>query len=221
MDIEHARFNMVEQQIRTWEVLDQDVLDLLFVVRREDYVPAAYRPLAFTDMEIPLTLDGQPTGEVMLQPKLEARLLQEAAVRRHETVLEIGAGSGYMAALLAHRARRVVSCEIKPELARFATDNLARASIANVTVDARNGLDVAVEAKWDVILLSGSVPFVPDSLLGQLNVGGRMLAIVGELPVMVAQRITHSSERKFDTEILFDSYAAPLAAFPQKESFRF
>lgn len=220
MDIEHARFNMVEQQIRTWEVLDQDVLDLLFVVRREDYVPAAYRQLAFTDMEIPLTLDGQPTGEVMLPPKLEARLLQEAAVRRHETVLEIGAGSGYMAALLAHRARRVVSSEIKPELARFAADNLARGLITNATVDARNGLEVAAEGNWDVILLSGSVPFVPDALLAQLNVGGRLLAIVGELP-MVAQRITCSRERKFDTEILFDSFATPLVAFPQKESFRF
>ena len=221
MDIERARFNMVEQQIRPWEVLDQDVLDLLFVVRREDYVPAAYRRLAFTDMELPLTVDAKPTGEVMLAPKVEARLLQSAAVRRHETVLEVGAGSGYMAALLAHRARRVVSCEIRPELARFATANLTRGAIANAAVEARNGLEAAAESLWDVIMLSGSVPFVPASLLQQLNLGGRLVAIVGEPPMMVAQLVTRVGEREFATENLFDTVAAPLVGFPQKESFRF
>jgi len=221
MDIERARFNMVEQQIRPWEVLDQDVLDLLFVVRREDFVPPAWRQLAFTDMEIPLTIDGKPTGEVMLAPKVEARLLQAAAVRRHETVLEIGAGSGYMAALLAHRARRVVSCEIRPELARFATENLSRAAVAGATVEARNGLEAAAESRWDVVVLSGSVPFLPDALLQQLNVGGRLVAIVGELPMMVAQLVTRVGEREFATESLFDTVATPLVGFPRKESFRF
>ncbi|MCM5572361.1 protein-L-isoaspartate O-methyltransferase [Burkholderiaceae bacterium FT117] len=222
MDIERARFNMVEQQIRPWEVLDQDVLDLLFVVRREEYVPAAYRQLAFTDMQIPLTVDGQATGEVMLAPKVEARLLQSAAVRRHETVLEIGTGSGHMAALLAHRARRVVSCEIRPELARFAADNLARAGVANVTVEARNGLEAAAETLWDLIVLSGSVPFVPDSILQQLNPGGgRLVAIVGELPMMVAQVVTRVGEREYAAENLFDTVATPLVGFPQKEKFRF
>jgi protein-L-isoaspartate(D-aspartate) O-methyltransferase len=221
MDFERARFNMVEQQIRPWEVLDQDVLDLLFVVRREDYVPPAYRQLAFSDMEIPLTVDGKPTGEVMLAPKVEARLLQTAAVRRHENVLEVGAGSGYMAALLAHRARRVTTCDIRPELARLAADNLKRAGVGNLAVEAGNGLEIAAGSTWDVIMLSGSVPFVPQSLLRQLSPGGRLVAIVGELPMMVAQVVTRVGEREFSAENVFDTVATPLAGFPQKEKFRF
>jgi protein-L-isoaspartate(D-aspartate) O-methyltransferase len=221
MDIELARFNMVEQQIRPWEVLDQDVLDLLFVVRREEYVPAAYRRLAFTDMEIPLTIDGTPTGEVMLAPKVEARLLQAVAPRRHESVLEIGAGSGHMAALLAHRAQRVVSAEIRPELAEFAAANLQRTAVANATVQTGNGLDIAASGQWDVIVLSGSVPFIPDSLLQALNPGGRLVAIVGDLPMMVAQIVTRVDGRAFSTENLFDTVAPALVEFPRKESFRF
>lgn len=221
MDIERARFNMVEQQIRPWDVLDQDVLDLLFVVRREDYVPPAYRSLAFVDMEIPLTVDGVATGESMLAPKLEARLLQAATVRRHENVLEIGTGSGYMAALLAHRARLVVSCELRPELAAFASANLSRGAVANVTVETGNGLVAAERASWDVIALSGSVPFVPQALLQRLNVGGRLVGIVGELPVMVGQLITRVGEREFSTESMFDTVAPALVGFPQNEKFRF
>jgi protein-L-isoaspartate(D-aspartate) O-methyltransferase len=221
MDIERARFNMVEQQIRPWDVLDQDVLDLLFVVRREEYLPPALRQLAFTDMEIPLTLDGKPTGEVMLAPRVEARLLQAVAPQRHESVLEIGAGSGYMAALLAHRAQRVVTAEIRPELAAMAAANLERAAVANAAVQTGNGLDIARSGKWDVIVLSGSVPFLPDALLEALNPGGRLVAIVGELPVMVGQLVTRVDERAFATENLFDTVAPPLVAFPRKESFRF
>jgi protein-L-isoaspartate(D-aspartate) O-methyltransferase len=221
MDFERARFNMVEQQIRTWEVLDQEVLDLLFVVKREDYVPQAYRQLAFTDMEIPLTVAGKPTGEVMFSPKLEARLLQTAAVRRHENVLEIGAGSGYMAALLGHRARRVVTCDIRPEIADLAAANLQRNGVGNVSVESGNGLELAASAKWDVIMLSGSVPFVPESLLAQLNPGGRLVGIVGELPVMVAQVVTCVAEGRFSAENVFDTVATPLAGFPQNQKFRF
>jgi protein-L-isoaspartate(D-aspartate) O-methyltransferase len=221
MDIERARYNMVEQQIRPWEVLDQEVLDLLLVVRREEFVPPAYRQLAFTDMEIPLTIDGKATGQVMLAPKVEARLLQSAAVRRHENVLEIGTGSGFMAALLAHRARRVTSCEIRPEVARFGADNLTRSGIGNVVVQTGNGLDQAAANPWDLIVLSGSVPFVPDALLQQLAPGGRLLAIVGELPVMVAQLIARVGDRDFSAESLFDTVATPLDGFPQKEQFRF
>src|SRR5437764_1273192 len=119
MNIEQARFNMIEQQIRPWDVLDQEVLNLLMVVKREAFVPAAYKRLAFMDTEIPL-----PCGENMLAPKLEARILQETAVKKHEHVLEIGAGSGYMAALLAHKARHVTTVDIEPELKAFAEKNL-------------------------------------------------------------------------------------------------
>ena len=130
MNIEQARFNMIEQQIRTWEVLDDSVLSLLSVVKREEFVPPAYRSMAFVDTEVPL-----PNGQSMLAPKVEARLLQELAVQRHERVLEVGAGSGYMAALLAHKAQHVTTLEIDPELARFASDNLRRAWVMNVDRD--------------------------------------------------------------------------------------
>jgi protein-L-isoaspartate(D-aspartate) O-methyltransferase len=221
MDIERARFNMVEQQIRTWEVLDQDVLDLLMTVRREDFVPAAFRTLAFSDIEIPLNPDAAPTGQVMLAPKVEARLLQAAAPRKHESVLEIGTGSGYFAALLGHRARRVTSCEIRPSLASFAAANLARCGLASVVVETCNGLDAAAPNTWDLIVLSGSVPFVPESLLQQLSTGGRLIAIVGEPPMMVAQRITRTGQRAFSAEALFDTVATPLDGFPARDRFRF
>jgi protein-L-isoaspartate(D-aspartate) O-methyltransferase len=221
MDIERARFNMVEQQIRTWEVLDQDVLDLLMTIRREDFVPASFRTLAFSDIEIPLNPDGMPSGQVMLAPKVEARLLQAAAPRKHENVLEIGTGSGYFAALLGHRARRVTSCEIRPSLAGFAAENLARCGLTSVVVESCNGLGVAAPNPWDLIVLSGSVPFVPETLIQQLSTGGRLIAIVGDLPMMVAQRITRTGERAFSAETLFDTVATPLDGFPARDRFHF
>ena len=221
MDFERARYNMIEQQIRPWDVLDQDVLDLLFAVHREDFVPPALRALAFTDMEIPLTVDGHDTGEVMLAPKVEARMLQALAPKKHETVLEIGAGSGYVAALLAHCARRVVSAEIREDLARFAAANLARAHVSNASVEHRHGLRAAPGGSFEAIMVSGSVPFVPESLLERLTVGGRVVAIVGELPMMTAQRITRVADRQFAAENLFDTVALPLVEFPKKEAFVF
>ncbi len=221
MDFERARFNMVEQQIRTWEVLDQDVLDTLLVVRREDFVPPAYRALAFSDLEIPLNLDGKSTGETMLSPKLEARMLQAVLPEKTHTVLEVGAGSGYMAALLAQFAHQVVTCELREDLCRFATANLRFAGIDNVRVEPRNGLLVADEGRFDVVVLSGSVQFVPDALLQRLNLGGRLIAIVGEPPVMSAQRVVRRGEREFFTETLFETSAPPLREFPQRDRFRF
>lgn len=221
MDFELARFNMVEQQIRPWDVLDPDVLDLLFVVRREDFVPPAYRQMAFGDLQIPLNIDGQATGETMLSPKVEARLLQSVPVGTENEVLEIGTGSGYMAALLAHRARRVVTCDVREELCRFAAANLKFAGIDNVRVEHRHGLQVAAEGRYEAIVLSGSVPFVPESLLERLSVGGRLIAIVGDLPVMTAQAITRVGEREFAAETLFDTVAPPLVDFPKKDRFRF
>ena len=220
-NIEQARFNMIEQQIRPWDVLDPGVLSLLAVIRREDFVPPAYRALAFVDTEVPLpTSDG--TRECMLSPKVEARLLQEMAVARHEAVLEIGAGSGYMAALLAHEARQVVSLEIHPELARFAADNLRRASVVNASVRQLDGAGgLPAEAPFDVIMLSGSVASVPAALLSQLKVGGRLGAIVGQLPIMRALRITRSDEHAFSSVELFDTVAPRLHGFDEPARFRF
>lgn len=217
MNLELARFNMIEQQIRPWEVLNQGVLSLLALVKREDFVPTAYRALAFVDTEVPL-----PCGQSMLEPKVEARLLQELAVLRHERVLEIGTGSGYMAALLAHQAQHVISLEIQPELARMATDNLRRASILNVQVREADGArGLPAEGPFDVIVLSGSVADVPLALLNQLKVGGRLVAVVGQLPVMRAVLTTRSSEAGFGRVDLFDTVAPRLSGFDEPSRFTF
>jgi protein-L-isoaspartate(D-aspartate) O-methyltransferase len=217
MNIEQARFNMIEQQIRPWDVLDPGVLSLLAVVRREDFVPPAYKALAFVDTQVPL-----PGGQTMLEPKVEARLLQELAVHKHESVLEIGAGSGYMAALLGHKARQVITMEIDAELAAFARGNLERAGAMNVNVrhaDGSRGLPD--EGPFDVILLSGSVADVPPQLLAQLKVGGRLAAIVGQLPIMRATLVTRSSDHDFASVELFDTVAPRLSGFDEPTRFKF
>lgn len=217
MNVEQARFNMIEQQIRPWDVLDPAVLSLLTVVKREDFVPAAYRSLAFVDTEVPL-----PAGQCMLAPRVEARLLQELNPHKHERVLEVGAGSGYMAALLAHRAQQVTTLEIVPELAKMAADNLKRAAIANVTVKQGDGSrGLAAEAPFDAIVLSGSVAEVPQGLLGQLKVGGRLIAIVGQQPVMRATLVTRSAEHAFASVELFDTVAPRLQGFGEPAKFSF
>lgn len=217
MNIEQARFNMIEQQIRPWDVLDPAVLSLLAIVKREDFVPAAYRALAFSDIEIPL-----PGGQCMLAPRVEARLLQDAQVQRHEKVLEIGAGSGFMAALLAHRAQSVVSLEIDAALARMATDNLMRAGVRNARVlqaDGSRGL--AAEGPFDVIVLSGSVATAPQALLDQLKVGGRLVGAIGGEPVMRAVRITRLDNTSFQTTPLFDTVLPRLQGFDEPSRFSF
>ena len=217
MNTEQARFNMIEQQIRPWDVMDADVLHLLSVVKREDFVPVAYRALAFADMEIPL---GQ--GQFMLAPKVEARLLQDAAVQKHEKVLEIGTGSGFMASLLAHRAQRVISLEINPELAKLARANLQKAGIHNAEVRQADGSHGALEdAPFDVIVLSGSVAEVPQELLSQLKVGGRLVAIVGEEPVMRATVVTRHVEAAYSTSQAWDTVAPRLLNFPEPSHFKF
>lgn len=206
MNIEQARFNMIEQQIRPWEVLDPAVLDLLFVVKREDFVPQAYRSLAFADLEVPLG-----NGQVMLAPKVEARLLQELGVKKTDKVLEVGTGSGYMAALLAARAEQVTTVELLPELAQAARQNLERAGVANVTVETGNGLTGwPQKGPYDVIVISGSVPVLPSEVLKQLKVGGRLVAIVGEAPVMEAQMVTCTAEGVFNTVNLFETVVPAL-----------
>ncbi len=222
-NVERARFNMIEQQIRPWEVLDPAVLSLLTIVRREDFVPDAYRALAFMDTEIPLpALEGAAAQESMLAPKVEARLLQELMLARHESVLEIGAGSGFMAALLARSARQVLSLEIRPDLAQFAADNLKRAGVHNATVrecDGSRGLPG--EAPFDAIVLSGSVASLPSTLLDALKIGGRLTAIVGQQPVMRAVRVTRTGEHSFNSVDLFDTVAPRLHGFDEPSRFHF
>jgi protein-L-isoaspartate(D-aspartate) O-methyltransferase len=225
IDIERARFNMIEQQIRPWDVLDLEVLDLLQQVKREQFVPLAHKALAFVDMEIPLTDktdDALRNGQCMLAPRVEARMLQDVAPRPHEKVLEVGAGSGYMAALLASRAQRVITLEIEPELARMARDNLQQAGIRNVEVREADGAKgLAAEGPFDVIVLSGSVHEVPQSLLTQLKVGGRLGAIVGNEPMMRATFITRTGEASWTTDQPWDTVAPRLAHFPEPSRFRF
>lgn len=217
MNIEQARFNMIEQQIRPWNVLDQDVLDLLHVVKREQFVPAAYQNLAFADVEIPL-----PGGEAMLAPKFEARILQETGVKKHETVLEIGTGSGYMAALLAHRAAKVTTVEINPETAELAKKNLANAGIHNVTVEVGNGAQGWDKgAPYDVIVISGALEVLPEAILKQVKVGGRVAAIVGQAPVMEAEIITRTGENAYSTVKVFETNVRYLAGAPVPSHFQF
>jgi protein-L-isoaspartate(D-aspartate) O-methyltransferase len=224
MDTELARFNMIEQQIRPWEVLDAAVLSLLAAMRREDFVPPAMRSLAFVDTQVPL-LPGQPDGPHMLEPKVEARLLQELQVQRHEKVLEIGTGSGFMAALLGHRALRVSTLECVPELAARARANLAAAGVSNVSVHevtpAEGALGLPGEAPFDVIVLSGSVAEVPRALLSQLKIGGRLAAIVGDEPVMRARLVRRAGEAAWSETDLFDTVAPRLAGFAEPARFRF
>jgi len=217
MNIEQARFNMIEQQIRPWNVLDQDVLDLLHVVKREQFVPAAYQNLAFADVEIPL-----PGGEAMLAPKFEARIMQETGVKKHETVLEIGTGSGYMAALLAHRAAKVTTVEINPETAELAKKNLANAGIHNVTVEVGNGAQGWEKgAPYDVIVISGALEVLPEAILKQVKVGGRVAAIVGQPPVMEAAIITRTGENTYSTVKVFETNVRYLTGAPALSHFQF
>ncbi len=221
MDIETARFNMIEQQIRPWNVLDAHVLELLAVVKREDFVPLAHKAMAFVDMEIPLR-EGGARGQVMLAPRVEARLLQDAQVRRHEKVLEIGAGSGYMAALLAHRAQRVVSVEIEPELARMARANLQKAGIHNAEVLELDGAaGVKGDGPFDVIVLSGSVIEVPQVLLAQVKIGGRLVGVVGDEPMMYATVVTRTGESTWTTVQQWDTVVPRLLNFVEPSKFRF
>ncbi|HTL26505.1 MAG TPA: protein-L-isoaspartate O-methyltransferase [Burkholderiales bacterium] len=217
MNLEKARHNMVEQQIRPWEVLDQDVLDLLYAVPREEFVPPAYRNLAFSDLEVPLA-----EGERMWPPKVEARVLQELAIQRTERVLEAGTGSGYFAALLAHRAAQVYTVEIRPALAEFGRANLARHGRDNVTAevgDASHGYPKW--APYDVIVLTGSTPIVPQALLDQLVPGGRLFAVVGDAPAMAARIYTCLAPGAFRSVDVFETVVAPLVNCEQPPRFKF
>ena len=229
MNYEQARFNMIEQQIRPWEVLDGQVLSLLAVIRREDFVPLACRALAFVDMEIPLPPQTNPS-QCMLAPKVEARILQDLAVQKHEKVLEIGTGSAYMAALLAHRAQQVITLEIEPLLAESARKNLQKAGVYNAEVhlgDGAAGLTKPasdsgpLSGLFDVIVMSGSVASVPASLQALLRVGGRLSVIVGSGPMMRATLVTRVGEDAWRTTEAWDTVAPRLLNFPEPSKFTF
>jgi protein-L-isoaspartate(D-aspartate) O-methyltransferase len=224
MDIEQARFNMIEQQVRPWNVADTHVLELLGTVRREDFVLPEYRGLAFADLELPLKPGAQAValGQVMLPPRVQARLLQDLRVARHEKALEIGSGSGFMAALLGHRAQSVLTLEIDPELAQIAHLNLQRAGALNVQVRMVDGAraDLSSDGPFDVIVLSGSVAQLPDSLVTLLRPGGRLLAIVGEEPVMRATLVEKGQQGTVVTQP-WDENIPRLLNFPELSRFRF
>lgn len=215
-DFEQARFNMVEQQIRTWEVLDQRVLDLLFAVKREDFVPARYRELAFADLELPL---GK--GARMWTPKMEARVLQELTLEPGERVLEIGTGSGYLTALLASRSGDVTSVEIDRRLAAAAQQTLARLGFSNARVEVGDGARGFGNEAFDAIVLTGSTPLLPERFFEQLVPGGRVFAIVGEWPVMTARLIRWDAPGARVAVDLFETVVAPLvnAAAPARFAF--
>ena len=217
MNLEQARFNMVEQQIRPWEVLDQDVLDLLYVVHREEFVPPEFRALAFSDTEIPLG-----DGERMWAPKIEAKVLQALGARKSENALEVGTGSGYFAGLLAHCVHQVTSIEINPRLKALSEQNLKRQGIDNVAIelgDAAQGWKP--QAPYDIIVVTGSMPILPQQFLDQLKPEGRLFAIVGDAPVMEARLITctgHGSHRSVN---LFETDFLPLRNALQPKRFSF
>jgi protein-L-isoaspartate(D-aspartate) O-methyltransferase len=216
MDYEQARFNMVEQQVRTWDVLDQEILDLLFEVRREEFVPAAYRTLAFADLELPLG-----NGYRMWAPKVEARVLQALKLKHGESVLEIGTGSGYFAALLGHRAHAIVSVELDPGLSAEAAGKLARNGVANVRCEVGDGARGWGSGQFDAIVLTGSTPLLPEGFFEQLKPGGRVFAIVGEPPAMTARLVHWAAPGSRVTTDLFETVVAPLVTAASPARFRF
>ena len=217
MNLEKARFNMVEQQIRTWMVLEPAALAVLSAVEREKFTTSPYQSLAYSDTEIPLA-----QGQTMLPPRIDARLMHDLHLQGHETVLEIGTGSGYLTALLARRAHQVVSLEIHPEFAQAAQANLRAAGVHNADVRVGHGaLDKVSEAPFDAIVLGGSVAEVPQSLLSQLKVGGKLIAIVGDEPIMHATLFTRVADQQWQSRALWDTAVPALEGFSKTSSFKF
>lgn len=215
--LEKARYKMVVQQIRPWYVIDDEVLDLLYEVRREEFVPQVYRQAAFVDMKIPL---GQE--QVMLEPKMEARIVQALRIRKTDKILEVGTGCGYMTALLAKLGAHVYSIEIVPEFKKMAEANLKAHNIENVTLeqgDAAHGWPA--HAPYDVIVITASTPVLPDNFKSELNVGGRLFAIVGEDPVMQAELITCVAPGEFTVTKVFETSIPALINAEQAERFVF
>ena len=216
VSVEKARFNMIEQQIRPTNVYEQEVLDLLVTVKRENYFPEDKKSMAFFDTELPL-----PAGAHALTPKLEARIVQEVAAKKSEVVLIVGAGTGYLAALLAHQARFVTVMEVIPEIKALAQQNISQNGITNVEVILGDALQTKHAGHYDVIIVSGSLEIIPDVLQEQLNAGGRLFVVVGQPPVMEAQLITRESELFFNTARLFETSVQRLSQVVPASKFTF
>lgn len=212
---EQSRFNMIEQQIRTWEVLDPVVLDLLKKVPREAFVPSKYEGLAFADLEIPL---GE--GQLMLSPKVEGRILQALAIQKTDKVLEIGTGAGYLTALMATQAKHVDSVELNSKLSQAADKRIAAQKIKNVSLHVADGLN-ASDKIYDVIVLTGSLPVYPEQIERQLAMGGRMFVVVGDEPAMEAILVTRVTKDAVRRDNLFETYLPPLVNAPQPSRFSF
>ena len=215
--VQQSRFNMIEQQIRPWDVLDSAVLDLLAKLPREAFVPKQYVGLAFADLEIPLS-----EGQTMLAPKMEGRILQSLAIKKTDKVLEIGTGSGYLTALMALQAKHVDSIELNAKISKQAAKNIAAQGIANVNLVVADGmLGLPANAPYDVIVFTGSTPLLNTQVERQLAVGGRMFVVVGDAPVMEATLITRISTDHFKTDVLFETCLPAIVNAPQAEKFEF
>ena len=219
-NMREAKFNMIEQQIRTWEVLDPKVLQLLHDMPRENFVPKEYQGLAFADIEIPLG-----DGQVMLSPKLEARILQALNLQKTQSVLHIGTGSGYFTALLASLSKHVVSLEINANLSMQAAANLKQNNIQNVRLEIADGVFAKPKSMgqqfYDVIVYTGSSPLEPAGVRQQLNIGGLLFVVIGSAPVMQATLIQRISETGFRQDVLFETCIAELNNAPQAQQFEF
>ena len=217
MNIEQARFNMIQQQVRPWNVLDDQILELLEEVKREDFCPAEHRDMAFMDLEIPI---GH--GQVMLTPRVQARLVQDLQLKPTDKVLQIGTGTGYMTALLASRSQQVQAFEIHPELVKQTADNLRKAGISNVDLRHGDGLAGALaNGPYDAIVLCGSVPAIPHELQDKLATGGRLIGVVGHEPMMHVHLVTRANSGTFDTVKPWDVISPRLEGFPEVSRFRF
>jgi len=216
-EIEQARFNMIVQQIRPWEVLDPQVLEAMQRVPREAFLPERYRSLAFADTNIPLGHD-----QVMMTPNVEGRLLQALAIRAEDSILEIGTGSGYLTACLARLGRHVTSIEILPELAAAAAARLSEQAIDNITLQTGDALrEISPEIHFDVIAVTGSLPVLDQQFFGNLENGGRLFVITGQLPIMEARLITRVNGNNWTSESLFETCIPPLINAPVPEAFSF
>jgi len=217
MNFETARFNMLEQQIRPWEVLDQNSLDIIEEIPREDFVAAPYKAMAFADIELPL---GH--GQYMLAPKIEAKILQALQIQKTDKILEIGTGSGYLTALLASQGQQVKSLDINPEFTELANSRLSALNISNVqleTADAAQDYDTT--EKFDVIVITGSLPTLPNTYKKKLTTGGRLFVVTGQEPVMEARLVTRTSNDQWADVALFETQLAVLENAATTNAFNF